>query len=216
MKVTKLEHACLLIETGGSKLVIDPGSFTLPLADATGVVAIVVTHEHPDHWTPEQLRRIRHASPELRVLAAGGAAAAIEAAAVEGLAVAAAHDGDIVEVGPFTLRFAGERHAVIHPSIPVVDNVGVLVNGLLFYPGDAYTVPPFPVDTLAAPAGAPWLKISEAMDYVAAVAPRRAFPTHQMTLSKIGQDTHNARLQAVVEAAGGSFSTLEPGESVEL
>jgi probable F420-dependent oxidoreductase len=75
-----------------------------------------------------------------------------------------------VTVGDFTLRFFGGTHAVIHSSIPTIENVGVLVNEELYYPGDSYAVPEgIEVDTLAAPLGAPWLKIGEAMDYVLAV-----------------------------------------------
>ncbi|MDM4763651.1 MBL fold metallo-hydrolase [Galbitalea sp. SE-J8] len=211
MKVTKLEHACLLVEIDDAKLVIDPGSFTVPLADPTGVVAVVITHEHADHWTPDHLARITRASPDARIFGAPGVVAA-----ADGFEVTPTHDGDTVEVGPFTLRFAGTTHAVIHSSVPTVDNVGVLVNDTLFYPGDAFTVPPFEVDTLAAPVGAPWLKVGEAMDYVSAVAPKRAFPTHSMTLSKAGFDMQSARLAAMTDAAGGDFRILEPGESIEL
>jgi L-ascorbate metabolism protein UlaG (beta-lactamase superfamily) len=211
MKVTKLEHACLLIEIDDAKLVVDPGSFTLPLVEPTGVVGVVITHEHPDHWTPEHLRRILAASPDARLLGPAGVVTA-----AEGFPVRAVTDGETVELGPFRLRFAGERHAVIHESVPVIDNVGVLINETLFYPGDAFTVPPFPVDTLAAPAGGPWLKIGDAMDYVTAVAPSRAFGTHTMTLSRAGVDMATDRLTTMVEAVGGDYRPLEPGESIDL
>ncbi|WP_343861781.1 MBL fold metallo-hydrolase, partial [Frigoribacterium faeni] len=55
MRLTKLEHACLIIEKDGRRLVVDPGSFTSPLMDLQDVDAIVITHEHADHWTPDQL-----------------------------------------------------------------------------------------------------------------------------------------------------------------
>jgi hypothetical protein len=49
----------------------------------------------------------------------------------------------------------------------------------LMHPGDALFVPGEPVEVLATPAAAPWLKISEAVDYLRAVAPRHAVPIHQ-------------------------------------
>src|SRR5690349_13948199 len=64
MRVTKFEHAALRIDKEGSSLLIDPGSFTLPLAELASVVAVVLTHEHPDHWTPEHLDRIRASVPD--------------------------------------------------------------------------------------------------------------------------------------------------------
>jgi L-ascorbate metabolism protein UlaG (beta-lactamase superfamily) len=125
--------------------------------------------------------------------------------------------GDTVEVAPFTLRFFGGEHAVIHSSIPIVDNVGVLIDDELYYAGDSFTVPEgVEVPTLAAPAGAPWLKIGEVMDYVMAVNPRRSFPVHEMVLSTAGKAMSNARIQVATEAGGGEFFPLEPGESIDL
>ena len=95
--------------------------------------------------------------------------------------------------------------------------MGVLVNDDFYYPGDSYAVPKgAKVRLLAAPVGAPWLKIGEAMDFVLAVAPRQAFGTHDMTLSVVGRDMGRARLRWAVEQDGGEFLTLDPGESTNL
>jgi L-ascorbate metabolism protein UlaG (beta-lactamase superfamily) len=212
MRVTKYEHAALRIDTEGSSLLIDPGSFTLPLADLASVVAVVLTHEHPDHWTPEHLDRIRASVPDVPIYGPEGVAHA-----APGYGVTVVHPGDTVTVAPFTLQFFGGTHSVIHESIPVIDNVGVLVNDQLYYPGDSYAVPKgVSVDLLAAPLGAPWLKIGDAMDFVLAVAPRRAFGTHDMTLSVIGREMHRARLRWATEQGGGVFLDLDPSESTEL
>jgi hypothetical protein len=72
------------------------------------------------------------------------------------------------------------------------------------------------VKLLAAPVGAPWLKIGEAMDFVLAVAPRSAFGTHDMTLSVAGRQMGRARLTWAVEQNGGEFFELDPGESVDV
>ena len=173
---------------------------------------MVITHEHDDHWTPEQLGRIVAANPGVRIFGPAGVAAAASDFPVETVAA-----GDKVEAGPFRMRFFGGRHAQIHPSIPVIDNLGVLVNDALYYAGDSFTVPEgVTVDVLAAPAGAPWMKIAEAMDYVIAVAPRRAFPTHEMLLSQAGKALSNARLGWATEQGGGEYLPLEPGASIDF
>ncbi len=212
MRVTKHEHAALTVEQSGKALIIDPGSFTLPLSDLNGTVAIVITHEHADHWTADHLDRILGMVPGTPIFAPQGVADA-----APGYDITVVAPGDTVEVEPFTLTFFGGKHAVIHESIPVIDNVGVLVNGALYYPGDSFTVPKgVQVELLAAPLGAPWLKVGEAMDFVLAVAPRRAFGTHDMTLSVIGRDMHRARLKWAVEQGGGEFLALEPSESADI
>jgi len=210
MEVTKLEHACQVLTEGGARLVVDPGGFTRPV-DVTGVVAVVVTHAHPDHVTPEQVRTVLDRNPAAVVIGPAGVAAAL---ADSGVTVDVVTDGDHRTVGPFTLDFHGARHAVIHSTVPVVDNTGVLVNGRLFHPGDAWTVPGVPVEVLAAPVGAPWLKVGEMMDWIAAVAPRRAYPVHEATLSDVGFAMHTDRQR---EALGvGELVVLRPGETLTV
>ncbi|HZU94029.1 MAG TPA: MBL fold metallo-hydrolase [Microbacterium sp.] len=212
MRVTKFEHAALRIDEGGDTLLIDPGSFTSPIDDLSGLVAVVITHEHPDHWTPEHLDRILRAAPGTPIYAPSGVARA-----AGGYEITVVAPGDTVQAGAFRLRFFGGVHAVIHSSIPVVANVGVLVNDEFYYPGDSYALPDdVEVGTLAAPLGAPWLKIGDAMDYVLAVKPRRSFGTHDMTLSIAGKTMHRQRLQWATEQNGGEFFALEPGESLDI
>ncbi|WP_029144397.1 MBL fold metallo-hydrolase [Microbacterium luticocti] len=212
MRVTKHEHAALVVETAGKALVIDPGVYTSPITDIGHAVAIVITHQHPDHWTPEHLTRIRRAAGDIPIFGPAGVAAS-----APGFEITVVAPGDTVRLAPFTLEFFGGRHAVIHESIPVIDNVGVLVDGAFYYPGDSYAVPHGrDVALLAAPVGAPWLKIGEAMDFVLAVRPRQAFGTHDMTLSTIGREMGRERLKWAVEQHGGEFVVLEPGESADI
>lgn len=211
MRITKYEHACMVLEHEGARLVIDPGNYTAPIPDVDGIVAVVITHEHQDHWDAGQLDRILEANPGIPLFGPSGVADAADAYPVQVVS-----PGDDLDAGPFQLRFYGGRHAVIHESIPVVDNVGVLVNGVFAYSGDSYAVPPVAVEVLAVPTGAPWLKIGEAMDYLAAVQPARAFGVHEAPLSAIGLGMAHARLGNVARLGGGEYIALGPGESIEV
>jgi L-ascorbate metabolism protein UlaG (beta-lactamase superfamily) len=212
MRVTKHHHAALTVHDSGKTLVIDPGSFTDPLIDLGEVVALVLTHEHPDHWTPDHLDRLLKLAPDLPIYGPEGVAKA-----AAGYDITVVHPGDTITVEPFTLRFFGGEHALIHETIPVIDNVGVLVNDELYYPGDSFSEPKgVAVKLLAAPLGAPWLKVGEAMDFVLAVAPRQAFGTHDMTLSVAGRQMGRARLAWAVEQDGGEFLELEVGEAADI
>ena len=210
MRITKYEHACLLLTVGDESIVVDPGVFLTP-PDFSDIVAIVITHEHPDHWTAELVRRILDKNPDAQIIGPQGVA---DAAAEFDVQVVSA--GDVVEAGAFKLEFFGGVHAVIHSSIPVIDNLGVLVNDELYYPGDSYAEPGVEVGTLAAPIGAPWLKIGDAMDFVLAVQPKRAFYVHDMTLSVAGKQMGTARLTWATEQNGGAFTELQPGETLDV
>lgn len=210
MKVTKYEHATLVVSSGDDLLIIDPGVFLTP-PDFAGTVVVVITHEHVDHWTEQNLNLILAKAPDAKIYGPKGVADA-----ASGFEVNVVKAGDTVDAGPFHLEFFGEKHAVIHTSLPVPDNVGVLVNDELYYGGDSYTVPSKPVSTLAAPIGAPWLKIGESMDYVLEVKPKRAFYIHDMTLSAAGKGMASERLKWATEQNGGEFKPLEVGDSIEL
>ncbi|MEO5535919.1 MAG: MBL fold metallo-hydrolase [Pseudolysinimonas sp.] len=210
MRITKYEHACLQVSIDDDSIVIDPGVFLSP-PDFTRVLAIVITHEHADHWTAEHVQRILGQNPDARVLGPEGVVKAATDHAVE-----VVNAGDIVSVGPFKLEFFGGEHATIHESLPTVDNLGVMVNDEFYYGGDSYTIPGVPVGTLAAPVGAPWLKIGDAMDYVLAIKPRRTFYIHDMTLSAAGKGMSAARLKWATEENGGTFTELQPGESIDV
>lgn len=212
MHVTKHEHACLRLEREGKTLIIDPGTFTSPLEDLHDAVAVVVTHEHPDHWTSQHLSSILEQFPNIPVYGPEGV---VRAAA--GFDIREVSPGDKLEAGPFSLEFFGGRHAVIHESIPVIDNVGVLVDDEFYYPGDSYAVPKGAhVKLLAAPVGAPWLKIGDAMDFVLEVKPQRVFATHDMTLSAAGLSMGRERLTWAAQQNGGDFVALDPGDSTDL
>lgn len=212
MRLTKLEHATLLLDQDGSRLIIDPGSFTPDVPATAETVAVVITHEHADHWTNEHLSAIVAANPDVRIIGPAGVAAAATDFTVETVEA-----GRTTLVGPFELRFFGGDHAVIHSSIPIVQNLGVLVNDTLYYAGDSFFHPEgVAIDVLAAPSGAPWMKVAETIDYVLEVAPRRVFATHEMVLSEAGKSLSESRLKWAVEQGGGEYIPLAPGDSVDL
>jgi L-ascorbate metabolism protein UlaG (beta-lactamase superfamily) len=114
------------------------------------------------------------------------------------------------------VRVVGRDHAVIHPDVPVVPNVGYLLGGRLFHPGDALTVPGQPVEVLAVPAGAPWLKVSESVDYLREVRPKVAVPVHEQVLSAIGTSLHYRQLEQLGARGDTMFRVLDDGRPLEL
>ena len=216
MKITKLHHAALLLENAGAKLLIDPGSWTpaLPDADLAGLVGVVLTHEHADHWSAEHLEQVRAVAPDAVVLAPAALAPLVGHLTGESLRVVA--PGEQVQLATFALRFTGGWHAAIHHTIPLVHNVGVVVNEAFYYPGDSFDPAGAQVAALAVPVGGPWLKLGEAMDFILAAAPAHAFATHDLPLSETGLAISRPRLRAVTEQAGGVFYDLDPGHSIEI
>ena len=98
-------------------------------------------------------------------------------------------EGERFDVDGFDVAVFGGLHAAIHRDIPQVANVGYLIDGHVYHPGDSYFVPAAPVTTLLVPTSGPWTKFGEAVDFVRAVNPERAVQIHEIMLSEIGQQT---------------------------
>jgi L-ascorbate metabolism protein UlaG (beta-lactamase superfamily) len=152
-------------------LLIDPGCFSSGFEALTGLTGVLVTHIHEDHLDVDRLDALLERNPEARVMCDEASAASLAQRGVEGQVV---QDGDVMDLG-VPIGVYGREHAVIHPDLP---NVGYLVDGRFFNAGDAFTVPDAPVEVLAVPVGAPWMKLSEAVDYLRRVQPRVAVPVH--------------------------------------
>jgi L-ascorbate metabolism protein UlaG (beta-lactamase superfamily) len=193
MQLTHFGHSCLLAQFDGTSLLFDPGNFSHGFEGITGLSAIVITHQHPDHVDVARLPALLDGNPDATLYADPQTAAQL------GERCQPVRVGDELSVGSVTVRAVGGRHAVIHPEIPVIDNISYLVGdddhpARLMHPGDALFVPDEPVDVLAVPASAPWMRISEAIDYLRAVAPTRAVPIHQGIIAPDARGIYYGRL----------------------
>jgi L-ascorbate metabolism protein UlaG (beta-lactamase superfamily) len=212
MELTKQGHACVVLSHEDRRLVIDPGAFTDPSA-LQGASAVLVTHEHIDHFAPDQLRAAMDADPGLEIWTNASVAGQLEGL---GNRVHVVGDGDAVTVAGFDVHVHGELHAVIHPEIPRIANIGFLVDGQVFHPGDAFTVPGEPVATLLLPLHAPWSKAAEVIDYVRAVDADQAYGVHDGLLNDVGLGLMTGLLGERGPGTPTPFSRLSPGDSVEL
>ena len=212
MELIKHGHACVVLVDGDRRIVIDPGVFTDPAA-FEGADAVLVTHEHADHFEPARLRAALDASPALEVWTNGSVAAALEDLGDRVHVVGA---GDAIEVAGFDVHVHGELHAQIHPEIPRIANVGFLVAGQVFHPGDALTVPDEPVSTLLLPLHAPWSKVGELIDYVRAVDADQAYAVHDGLLNDAGLGVVTGLLGERGPGTPTPIGRLAPGDAVEL
>jgi len=212
MELTKRGHACIVISDDDRRLVIDPGAFTEPEA-LDGAGAVLVTHEHPDHFQPDRLRAALDADPALEIWTNRSVAGQLEGL---GGRVHVVGNGDTFTAAGFDVSVHGELHAQVHPEIPQIPNIGFLVAGSVFHPGDAFTVPEEPVATLLLPLHAPWSKASEVIDYVRAVHADQAYAVHDGLLNDVGLGIVGGLLGERGPGTPTPYSRLAPGDSVEL
>ena len=196
MRITHIGHACLLVETAGARILIDPGTLATDWWTLTDLDAVLVTHAHPDHVDEERLPLLLAANEGAQLLTEPELAAEMVKV---GWAASPVHAGDHVEVAGVGIRAVGGRHAVIHDDIPRIGNVGFVVEGagepVLFHPGDAYDTAPDGVDVLAVPLHAPWAASKETVEFTRAVAPGLAIPVHDGLLTPTGRAFYLGQLE---------------------
>jgi L-ascorbate metabolism protein UlaG (beta-lactamase superfamily) len=210
VRITKFTHSCLRVE-GAGVLVVDPGAFS-ERAALDGADAVLITHEHFDHLDPDALGEAIGKRPELRLFAHADVLA--QHPQFAGVATAV-EPGGTFEAAGYRIRVYGGQHAVIHPDIPRIANVGYLIadeSTNLYHPGDSFTVPEdTTVDTLFAPLNAPWMKLSESIDFVRAVKPGRAYALHDYLLTETGAKVSDGHLERL---GGTKYAHVAPGTSI--
>lgn len=212
MKITKYEHSCLDIEQDGKRFLVDPGTVTSSVPNYDNVVAVLVTHVHADHLDSEKLLAFHAKNPDAPIYTVQAVADELKGR----VPTTVVTGGQTIRIGPFQLEFCGGKHALIHNSVPLTDNVGVTVNGKFYYSGDSLSVPHTPVDVLAVPITAPWLKISEAMDFVTALKPKRVFPVHDALLSDFGISVNTTWLKSACESIAAEYIYMKTGDSLDV
>lgn len=208
MMLTKFGHACVRLTGEGGSVVIDPGAFTedAAVADAD---AILITHEHPDHFVEDRVRAAAAASPGLQVWTVASVAESLTGL---GEQLHVVGHGDAFTAAGFEVEAHGTWHAEIHPDIPRITNSGYLIDQRLFHPGDALTVPDKPIETLLLPVHAPWSRIADLIDWLREVSPTRALAVHDGALNAIGLAMVGGLLTDRGPGTGTEYLRLEPSQ----
>ncbi|MDR0960586.1 MAG: MBL fold metallo-hydrolase [Propionibacteriaceae bacterium] len=196
MKVTHLGHSAVLVEAASTRLLLDPGNFSNAWHGLTDLTAVVVTHQHPDHVDPEHLPALLQANPSARLLTEPQVAEVWDLPRAEPVSA-----GETMTIGDVTLSAVGGTHAVIHRDIPVIGNIGVVVESSdgrrFFHPGDSLDAVPAGVDVAAIPAHGPWCAMKEIIDFARALAAPRGFLIHEGLVNERGWALSFGRIGAM-------------------
>jgi L-ascorbate metabolism protein UlaG (beta-lactamase superfamily) len=213
MQIVHLGQSCVLAEIGTARLLADPGVYSADFEELTGLDAILVTHQHPDHLDLDRLPALLAANPAAQLVVNVGSA---EQLADAGIAHRVVSPGQRLNLAGTTVDVIGGDHSVIHPDIPVIPNNGYLIDGgagTVLHPGDSFALVDRDVDVLLLPTAALWLKVSEPVDYLRAVDPGLAVPIHQAILAKPEKHYELFRQLAPV---GTEIHVAPHGEALKL
>jgi L-ascorbate metabolism protein UlaG (beta-lactamase superfamily) len=198
----------MLLEEQEKQLLIDPGSFTKSLESLPHLAAIVVTHAHFDHLDKDRVMELSKAS-KAPVFSTSEVAEQLQ-----GADVTVVEPGKEYQVGPFQMTFYGQDHAPIHASVDTGQNVGVLINDTLYYPGDSFEIPNKAVKVLATPISGPWMKTGEAIDFIEKVKPQVIIPVHDALHSDAGHMVSDNYLKEAAKKLNATYQPLSPSETL--
>ncbi|HEX5091018.1 MAG TPA: MBL fold metallo-hydrolase [Nocardioides sp.] len=201
MRLTRWSHACVVLESDGRRLVLDPGEWSEPRA-LDGAHAVLVTHEHGDH------------ADLTRIEASGLPVWAPRGADLGGLEFTPVDSGQAFTVEGFGITAVGGLHAEIVPGQELCANLGYVVAAdgeTVYHPGDSVAVPDVPVTTLLVPMQGNWLKTSEAIELIRTVRPDRAVGIHDAMVNDRARVGTNHWLATEGDA---EYYWLAPGTSL--
>jgi len=210
--LTKFTHSCVRFDDGERSLVIDPGIFSETDAALDGADAVLITHEHPDHVNVDAVRAAAQADPRLRIWAPPHLAASLEL----GDQVVAVTPGESFDAAGFAIETFGGQHAVIHPTVPVIQNNCYLVEGAVYHPGDSFVVPTRQPRLLLVPLHAPWSKTAEVIDFAVSVRAPRVIQIHDGLLNDRGLSFVEAHVVRIGAQHGVEYTHADARSSIDF
>ncbi len=208
IKLTKYEHACLVLNKAGVRLVIDPGCFTKLPADLTNIACVVVTEEHVDHFDLDNLKAILKQSPQTKIFTTTAVHQQLRAEQIDSAPVT---DTKTIEVAGYKLTFYETDHAPIHKKSPC-KSLALKIDDYLYYPSDSYHTIDDAVEVLALPTSGPWHKVAEAIDFANAVNAPIILATHNGLYNAAGHEVTNSFITKHLSNPTRKFVHLEARE----
>ena len=209
IRVTKIHPACLTIDDGRTRLLLDPGQLG-PRPGLDGVNAVLITHRHSDHLDPDLVEEaLRRGIP---VWAPGDALdelGGLDARGEDGLHEAVT--GTTLRIGTLPVQVAGNRHAEVHPTLLGPANRAYLIDGRVLVTGDEH---PDRLTALVTPVDAPWLRAADLIRYVRALRPKLVVGIHDGLLNADGLAVARHVIESLRNEGTARATILADGEAI--
>jgi L-ascorbate metabolism protein UlaG (beta-lactamase superfamily) len=206
MKITKLGHACLLVEMPAPvnrTALFDPGIFSTVDVDSLEYLDdIFITHIHSDHFDEGLVKRLVAKFPQVRITSTAETVAKLKAQGIE------ANDD-----APESVSFFSSPHEVIKPFYPSdpPQEIGVHYLNKLSHPGDSHGFTETK-EILALPVQGPWGSPNNAVKLGLSLKPAYIVPIHDWHWNEDARKSAYADMARVFDGAGITFISPVNGE----
>ncbi len=210
MKITKLNHSCLLVEMPAPvnrTVLFDPGNFSEQALDVDSLEFlddIIITHEHSDHMHVPLIQKLIAKFPSARITAPPSAAQKLK---LEGIQT----DSEPAE-GIILFDAPHEGHP---PFITPPDEYGVHYLGKLSHPGDSHSFKETK-QILALPIQGPWGSTDRAVQLALELKPIHILPIHDWHWKDEVRETMYDRLEQLFKDQGIAFHKIQTGKPIVI
>lgn len=208
MKLTKLGHSCVLVETPDKVGLFDPGVWSdRALIDAVQYVdRIIYTHEHSDHFDIGILKSLIVKFPNAHIICNAEIQKLIETV---GLQVVVRQESEC------TVKFTSPHEQLPVPgSTPPAEN-GYHFKDLFTHPGDSQHFSETK-KVLAMPFIGPWGKTGDSIAKVLELKPQYVLPVHDWHYTIEAKLWLQGLLESVFAGTGIELLPNENGRVIEL
>lgn len=196
MKITKLVHSCLLVETADRTALFDPGVMsTVDVDSMPKLNDIIITHKHSDHFDLNLIRQLTVKFPDVHITAPDEVVVQLNTESIP--ATSAASEG---------IRFFDSPHEAIYPVMAAdpPQEIGVHYLEALTHPGDSHSFHETKA-ILALPVQAPWGSMVDALRLALDLKPRYIIPIHDWHWRDEAREAAYDRMEELFAEHGSTF-----------
>lgn len=208
MKITKLGHSCVLIETEDRVALFDPGGWATAFdIDAIERLdRIVITHEHGDHMDVDKIKALMQKFPDAHIVSNESIRSMLEDVGIEAM---------YREEMQCCVPFEAPHEKLPVPGAKAPDENGYHFKDLFTSPGDSHSFSETK-KVLAMPVIAPWGKTGDAVDKILELKPEYVLPIHDWHYTPEAREWLQGLLEAALEGSGVTLLSAEPGITHEI
>lgn len=210
MKITKLEHSCLLVEMPepvNRTALFDPGSMSESYVDVESLEFlddIFITHSHGDHYDASLIKKLVEKFPDVRITAPKDVVDDLESQGIKARSEP-----------PEGIVFFNSPHESVDPLFPRPEEIGYHYLDKLSHPGDSHSFTESKA-VLALPMTAPWGSMVKAVNLALELKPKYVVPIHDWHWKGEAKASTYGNVEKLFQQHGITFLNLKNGEPVVI